>query len=171
MAWRMAKVAPICPMLLPPSTTSAATESLMTRGSPAGSTPPSLSLRTYSGTRKTPWEWHPLRSATTKVSVNKAASREVIPQLRKIADTIACRFEDEITTSRLPLGYPAIPILSCEIHPLTAKTQRHEETRIRPARVEEETIRLRRIPCRILPKKREESPNRRSSRHLLMPIR
>ena len=54
----MAKWAPICPMLFPPSTTRQAPTWRTTSGRPWGSTPPA-SLRTYSGTRSTPWECAP----------------------------------------------------------------------------------------------------------------
>ena len=61
----MAKAPAIWPMLLPPSITSAAGASLTTRGRPRGSIPPPFSLPTYSGTRITPCEWMPRKSAMT----------------------------------------------------------------------------------------------------------
>src|ERR671937_919091 len=85
----IAKWAPIWPIELPPSTTRQAPRPPTTRGRPRGSTPPSVSFRTYSGTRSTPCEWTPPRSARTSESASRSASCDDMPQRSKTARTIA----------------------------------------------------------------------------------
>src|SRR5437016_2701602 len=104
-ARRIANVAPICPMLLPPSTRMAAAASRATRGRPRGSILPSRSRSAYSGTRSTPWEWTPWRSAVTSVSPSKAASSADIPHAAKMPVTTACSRSGGIRRSRSAPGY------------------------------------------------------------------
>ena len=54
-------------------------------GRPRGFAPPPVSFFTYSGTRSTPWECTPPRSAATSVSASSAASRSSMSQSRKTA--------------------------------------------------------------------------------------
>src|SRR5437879_229158 len=104
-ARRIANVAPICPMLLPPSTRMAAAASRATRGRPRGSILPSRSRSAYSGTRSTPWERTPWRSAVTSVSPSKAASSADIPHAAKMPVTTACSRSGGIRRSRSAPGY------------------------------------------------------------------
>src|SRR5438105_1204449 len=104
-ARRIANVAPICPMLLPPSTRMAAAASRATRGRPRGSILPSRSRSAYSGTRSTPWEWTPWRSAVTSVSPSKAASSAGIPRAATMPVTTACSRSGGIRRSRSAPGY------------------------------------------------------------------
>ena len=104
----MAKWAPICPMLFPPSTTRQAPAWRTTAGRPWGSTPPAVSFRTYSGTRSTPCECTPRRSALTRVSASRAASSGRIPQRRKTAPTRSPRATGSTRRSVSFAGYVGI---------------------------------------------------------------